>query len=93
MNHRRHFPLILCIAFGICLGELLSALSGTLLKDLILPLIGVIGGTPDFSALHLGPLRIGMLINNSIGIAINFGILWLIWRWLAKRLLKKAAKT
>ena len=31
----------------------------SLVKDLITPIIGMMGGTPDFSALKVGPIAIG----------------------------------
>jgi len=51
-----------------------------MVADVITPLIGLIGGSPDFSAIKIGPINIGKFINailNFIIVAavIFFGII------------------
>jgi large conductance mechanosensitive channel len=42
-----------------------------MLKGLITPLLGLLGGTPDFSALKLGPIGIGSFFNAVIAFALK----------------------
>ena len=42
---------------------LLSGIVDSLVKDLITPIVGLIGGAPDFSALKIGPVGLGNFIN------------------------------
>jgi large conductance mechanosensitive channel len=62
---------VLDLAVGVIIGVAFGAIVDSLVKDLITPLIGLIGGTPDFSALKLGPVNIGNFINAVIAFLIK----------------------
>ncbi len=51
------------LAVGVVIGAAFGKVVDSVVKDLITPLIGVLGGQPDFSAVHLGPLGVGTFIN------------------------------
>jgi large conductance mechanosensitive channel len=51
------------LAVGVIIGAAFGAIVDSLVKDLITPLLGLLGGTPDFSALKAGPINIGNFIN------------------------------
>ena len=51
------------LAVGIVIGAAFKSVIDSFVKDLITPLVGVFGGEPDFSKVHLGPLAIGSFIN------------------------------
>src|SRR5689334_18214399 len=51
----RDFEISSCAAFG--------AVVTSLVENIITPLIGAIFGQPDFSAIVLGPLKIGLFLN------------------------------
>lgn len=55
------------LAVGVVIGAAFGKVVESVVKDLITPLIGMVGGQPDFSAVKLGPLGIGNFLN--IGIA------------------------
>ena len=62
---------VLDLAVGVIIGAAFGAIVDSLVKDLITPIIGLAGGTPDFSALKLGPINIGNFINALIAFLIK----------------------
>jgi large conductance mechanosensitive channel len=54
---------VLDLAVGVIIGAAFSGIVDSLVKDLITPIIGLIGGTPDFSAVKIGPVGLGNFIN------------------------------
>jgi len=54
---------VLDLAVGVVIGSAFGATINSLVTDIITPLIGMIFGTPDFSALKLGALSTGKFIN------------------------------
>jgi large conductance mechanosensitive channel len=59
------------LAVGIIIGAAFGDIVKSMVKDVITPLIGLVGGKPDFSSIHLGPIMIGNFINA----VVSFGIL------------------
>ena len=59
------------LAVGVIIGAAFGAIVDSLVKDLITPIIGMIGGTPDFSALKIGSVNIGNFINAVIAFLIK----------------------
>lgn len=62
---------VLDLAVGVIIGAAFGAIVDSLVKDLITPIIGMAGGTPDFSALKLGPIAIGNFINAIVSFLIK----------------------
>jgi large conductance mechanosensitive channel len=60
------------LAVGVIIGAAFGAIVDSLVKDLITPLIGLIGGTPDFSALKIGPVDNPVNVGNFINAVIAF---------------------
>lgn len=54
---------VIDLAVGVIIGVAFGGIVDSLVKDLITPLIGLLGGQPDFSAWKLGPLGIGNFVN------------------------------
>ncbi len=54
---------ILDLAVAVIIGAAFGAVVTSLVADVITPLIGAVGGNPDFSSYTLGPIRIGNFIN------------------------------
>lgn len=69
---------VLDLAVGVIIGVAFSGIVDSLVKDVITPLIGLLGGTPDFSALKLGPVNIGNFINAVIAFLIKAGGLYFL---------------
>ena len=54
---------VLDLAIGVIIGGAFGAIINSLVADIITPLIGMIFGSPDFSAIKLGALNIGKFLN------------------------------
>ena len=54
---------VLDLAVGIIIGAAFGAVVNSLVKDVITPAIGSIGGQPDFGAIKIGPVLIGSFVN------------------------------
>jgi large conductance mechanosensitive channel len=54
---------VLDLAVGVIIGAAFGAVVTSLVENIITPLIGAIFGQPDFSAIVLGPLKIGLFLN------------------------------
>lgn len=69
------------LAIGVLIGGAIGAIVKSLVEDVLTPIIGAIfGGKIDFSALMLGPVKIGSFINAVINFLILAFILFLIVR-------------
>ena len=51
------------LAVAVILGTAFSTIVGSLVADVITPLIGAVFGKPDFSSITLGPVLIGRFLN------------------------------
>ncbi len=54
---------VMDMAVGVIIGGAFSTIVNSLVEDVITPLIGLIGGSQDFSSLKIGPVMIGNFIN------------------------------
>jgi large conductance mechanosensitive channel len=54
---------VIDLAVGVIIGAAFATIVSSLVADMITPLIGMIFGQPDFSAIQLGPIMIGKFIN------------------------------
>jgi large conductance mechanosensitive channel len=59
------------LAVGVIIGAAFGGIVDSLVKDLITPILGLAGGTPDFSAWKLGPVGIGNFINAIIAFVLK----------------------
>ena len=62
---------VLDLAVGVIIGAAFGAIVDSMVKDLITPILGLMGGTPDFSAWKAGPVNIGNFINALIAFIIK----------------------
>jgi large conductance mechanosensitive channel len=51
------------LAIAVVIGAAFGAVVTSFVEDVITPIIGAIGGQPDFSAIMLGPIKIGSFLN------------------------------
>jgi large conductance mechanosensitive channel len=77
---------VLGLAIAVMIAGGFQKIIDSLVADVITPIIGMVGGQPDFSSIMLGPIKIGNFINAVIG----FIILGLILFSLVKAAGKKA---
>ena len=69
---------VLDLAVGVIIGGAFGKIVTSLTDDIIMPMVGLIGGQPDFSAIHLGPIKIGLFINALVGFLILAVIIFFI---------------
>jgi large conductance mechanosensitive channel len=89
------------LAVGVIIGVAFGAIVDSLVKDIITPIIGLIGGQPDFSAICLGTydevkkvcggVAIGNFINALVAFLIKAAALYFIVVLPMSRLIKPAA--
>ena len=88
MNSNQRIPLLIVIAFGICLGQFLFETASMAVRTLIRPLIhGILGKV--FDGMDSQYLQIGSFISGVIGLAVTAVLLWLVWQKVAEPLIKK----
>lgn len=59
------------LAVGVIIGAAFAGIVDSLAKDIITPLLGKMGGTPDFSAFKISDIGIGNFINAIISFFIK----------------------
>ncbi len=69
---------VLDLAVGVIIGAAFGKIVTSLTDDIIMPLVGLVGGQPDFSAIHLGPMKIGLFMNAVLGFIILAFIIFMI---------------
>ena len=62
---------VLDLAVGVIIGAAFGGIVDSLVKDLVTPIIGMLGGQPDFSAVKLGSVAVGNFINAVIAFLIK----------------------
>ncbi|GAA5334708.1 MULTISPECIES: large conductance mechanosensitive channel protein MscL [Thermus] len=58
------------LAVAVVIGGAFGQVVNSLVADVLTPLIGAIGGAPDFSALKLGPIALGKFINALVNFVV-----------------------
>ncbi len=66
------------LAVGVVIGAAFGKVVESIVKDLITPFIGFIGGQPDFSAFKLGPLSVGNFLNAGIAFLILAAVVFFL---------------
>ncbi len=58
------------LAVAVVIGGAFGQVVNSLVADVLTPLIGALGGAPDFSAIKLGPMALGKLINALVNFVV-----------------------
>ena len=76
---------VLDLAVGVIIGGAFGKIVDSVVKDLIMPLIGMVGGAPDFSKIAIGATKVvkdgkevlegGIMIGNFLNAVVAFVIL------------------
>ncbi|MEI9811210.1 MAG: large conductance mechanosensitive channel protein MscL [Acidobacteriota bacterium] len=66
------------LAVGVIIGAAFGGIVDSMTKDIITPLIGAIGGQPDFSAWKVGSVGIGAFINAVISFLIKAAVVYFL---------------
>jgi large conductance mechanosensitive channel len=67
---------VIDLAVGVIIGASVGEIVNSLVKDIITPIIGMMGGQPDFSAVRIGAIGLGSFINNIISFLIKAAALY-----------------
>ncbi len=62
------------LAVGVILGAAVGTVVKSMVEDVVTPLLGLAGGAPDFSALKVGPVRIGSFVNALVNFIIQAAV-------------------
>lgn len=69
---------VLDLAVAVILGAAFSAIIKSVVEEILMPLIGMVFGKPNFSDIVLGPLKVGNLLNaviNFLFVAIGLFVI------------------
>ena len=66
------------LAVGVIIGAAFSGIVDSMTKDVITPLLGLVGGQPDFSAIKAGPIGLGNFINAVISFLIKAAVVYFV---------------
>jgi large conductance mechanosensitive channel len=66
------------LAVGVIIGAAFGGIVDSMTKDVISPIIGMMGGQPDFSTVKVGPIGIGSFINAVISFAIKAAVVYFV---------------
>lgn len=69
---------VIDLAVGVIIGAAVGEIVNSLVKDIITPMIGMVGGQPDFSAIRVGGIGIGSFVNNVISFLIKAAALYFL---------------
>ena len=62
---------VMDLAVGVIIGAAFGAIVDSMVKDLITPILGLLGGSPDFSAVKVGPVMLGNFVNALIAFTLK----------------------
>lgn len=62
---------VIDLAVGVIIGVAFSGIVDSLSKDIITPIIGMIGGQPDFSSIKVGSIQLGNFLNAILSFLIK----------------------
>ncbi|HSE96503.1 MAG TPA: large conductance mechanosensitive channel protein MscL [Methylomirabilota bacterium] len=62
---------VIDLAVGVIIGAAFGAIVDSLVKDIITPIIGLLGGQPDFSAIKPGGIGVGSFVNSLIAFLLK----------------------
>ena len=69
---------VLDLAVGVIIGAAFGKIVASLTDDIIMPIVGLVGGNPDFSAIMVGPMKVGNFLNAVLGFIILAFIILMI---------------
>lgn len=80
---------VIDLAVGIVIGTAFNAIVTSLVNDVIMQLIAAIFGKPDFNAIMIGPVHIGMFITNVVNFIIIALSVFIVLKFLMRKDMKK----
>jgi len=59
------------LAVAVIIGASFAAIIDSLSKDVVTPILGMLGGEPDFAAIKIGPVLVGNFLNALVSFLIK----------------------
>lgn len=69
---------VIDLAAAVIIGAAFGAIIDSLVKDVITPILGMLGGQPDFSAIKIGAIQLGNFLNAVIAFLIKAAALYFL---------------
>ena len=69
---------VLDLAVAVVIGAAFGNVVNSVVKNLITPIIALVGGLPDFSSLRTGPILWGNLINDILTVLITAVVVYFV---------------
>jgi large conductance mechanosensitive channel len=66
------------LAVGVIIGAAFGGIVDSVTKDIITPIIGMMGGQPDFAAYKMGTIGVGSLVNAIISFLIKALVVYFV---------------
>ncbi len=76
---------VIDMAVGIVIGVAFNAIVTSLVGDVIMPLIAMIFGQPDFSSIVLGSVKIGNFINSVVNFLIVAFSIFMVLKFILRK--------
>lgn len=70
---------VIDLAIAVIIGSAFNQVVNSIASDVLMPIVGYIGGSSDFSSIKLGPIFIGKFLNAAVhfiivSVVIFFGV-------------------
>ncbi|MBS1706576.1 MAG: large conductance mechanosensitive channel protein MscL [Armatimonadetes bacterium] len=82
---------VMDLAVGVIIGGAFGKIIDSFVGDIIMPIIGSVIGKPDYSALVVGPVKLGSFLNALIGFLILAFVVFMMVKAVNKLMPKKEA--
>jgi large conductance mechanosensitive channel len=69
---------VIGLAVAVVMGLAFGAVVNSIVKNLVTPLIALIGGAPDFSAIRTGPILWGNILNDVLTFLITAAVVYFV---------------
>jgi large conductance mechanosensitive channel len=69
---------VIDLAVAVVIGAAFGTVVNSIVKNLITPLIALIGGHPDFSAIRTGPILWGNLLNDILSFLVIAAVVYFV---------------
>ena len=81
LNEFKEFALkgnVMDLAVGVIIGSAFGKIIDSTVKNVIMPIVGMAGGSPDFSKITLGPVQIGSFMQTVVDFLILAFVIFLM---------------
>lgn len=82
---------VLDLAIAVIIGAAFNSVVKSFVEDIFTPLLGMLGGLPDFSSWKVGPLMLGSFVNSLLSFLFTAAVIYFVLVAPAEAL-KNAAK-